>query len=325
MDITSLYYFAELAKDLHMTRTANRLFISQQTLSNHIQRLEEYYGVPLFYRKPSLQLTSAGEFVLGFANIMNKEESNLKDILSDICLQERGILRIGASSLRMNAVLPAILPEFSRQYPKVELRFVEALSSQLTPMVEEGELDFAIIITPPPSPKLICEELMSEPIYFCVRDDLLQRYYDPTSAAEFKSKGIRGIELLDSAMRLPFCMMENSIGRKLSAYLDDASTHPNVYATSSDVEVAFSICMNGLAAAFLPQMRLARYKSVIPDNMNIFPLYHRGKPLNQSLSLIRHRERYLAHYTRRILEMVDQFFSETAQIDMSRLATEPTR
>ena len=41
MDLISLYYFSELAKDLHITRTANRLFISQQTLSNHIQRLDE--------------------------------------------------------------------------------------------------------------------------------------------------------------------------------------------------------------------------------------------------------------------------------------------
>ena len=72
MDITSLYYFSELAKDLHMTRTANRLFISQQTLSNHILRLEEYYGTQLFYRNPSLSLTSAGEFVLAFASIVIK-------------------------------------------------------------------------------------------------------------------------------------------------------------------------------------------------------------------------------------------------------------
>ena len=43
MDITSLYYFTEVAKDLHITKTANRLYSSQQTLSNHIQRLEEYY------------------------------------------------------------------------------------------------------------------------------------------------------------------------------------------------------------------------------------------------------------------------------------------
>ena len=113
MDLTSLYYFSELAKDLHMTRTANRLFISQQTLSNHIQRLEDYYGTKLLHRKPALSLTTAGEFVLGFAEVIKKEEVNLKDILSDVAQQERGVLRFGASSLRLNTCLPAILPQFS--------------------------------------------------------------------------------------------------------------------------------------------------------------------------------------------------------------------
>ena len=61
MDLTSLYYFQELSKDLNMTRTAQRLYISQQTLSNHIQRLEQYYGVQLLYRKPALALTCAGD------------------------------------------------------------------------------------------------------------------------------------------------------------------------------------------------------------------------------------------------------------------------
>ena len=60
MNLISLYYFSELAKDLHMTQTANRLFISQQTLSNHIKRLEEQLGVKLLYRKPALSLTYAG-------------------------------------------------------------------------------------------------------------------------------------------------------------------------------------------------------------------------------------------------------------------------
>ena len=56
MDIISLYYFKEVAKDLHITKTANRLYISQQTLSNHIQRLEEYFGAQLLNRKPKLSL-----------------------------------------------------------------------------------------------------------------------------------------------------------------------------------------------------------------------------------------------------------------------------
>ena len=48
MDTTSLYFFQELSKDLHMTRCAERLYISQQTLSNHIQRLEKELGCRLF-------------------------------------------------------------------------------------------------------------------------------------------------------------------------------------------------------------------------------------------------------------------------------------
>ena len=93
MDLLSLYYFRELSKDLNMTKTAARLYISQQTLSNHIHRLEQHYDTPLFYRKPSLSLTCAGEFVLAFAQVVEKEEVNLRDILSDIEHQERGSLR----------------------------------------------------------------------------------------------------------------------------------------------------------------------------------------------------------------------------------------
>lgn len=47
MNLVSLYYFTELAKELHVTNTSQRLYISQQNLTQHIQRLEEHYGVLL--------------------------------------------------------------------------------------------------------------------------------------------------------------------------------------------------------------------------------------------------------------------------------------
>ncbi|MBR3458969.1 MAG: hypothetical protein IKH16_12580, partial [Selenomonadaceae bacterium] len=50
------------------------------------------------------------------------EEANLKAILADIEQQERGILRFGASTLRMNTSLPHILSKFSERFPKVEIR-----------------------------------------------------------------------------------------------------------------------------------------------------------------------------------------------------------
>ena len=54
MDTLSLFYFSESAKDLNFTKTANRLYISQQNLSNHISRLEQMLGIALYERKPHL-------------------------------------------------------------------------------------------------------------------------------------------------------------------------------------------------------------------------------------------------------------------------------
>ena len=91
MEIISLYYFSEVAKDRHITDTANRLHITQQTLSNHILRLEREFGAQLFNRKPVMSLTYAGEFVLAFAETVLKEQTNLSDILSDVARSERGV------------------------------------------------------------------------------------------------------------------------------------------------------------------------------------------------------------------------------------------
>ena len=74
MDLKSFYYFKEVTVDMNITKTANRLYMSQQTLSNHILRLEKHFGVPLLYRKPSLSLTYAGELVLNFANMVIQRE-----------------------------------------------------------------------------------------------------------------------------------------------------------------------------------------------------------------------------------------------------------
>ena len=176
MDLTSLYYFQELSRDLNMTKTAERLYISQQTLSNHIQRLEQYYGTKLFYRKPSLALTCAGEFVLAFAQEVEKEERNLKDILSDVERQERGTLRVGASMVRSVQLLPHILPDFHQKYPLVTICYEEGRAFQLEKQVLDGKLDFAIAFSNEFHPDLLEHELLSDPVYLCVPDSLFRRF-----------------------------------------------------------------------------------------------------------------------------------------------------
>ncbi len=314
MDLTSLYYFSELAKDLHMTRTANRLFISQQTLSNHILRLEEHFGVKLLYRKPNLSLTCAGEFVLAFAQIVTKEHTNLKDILSDIEQQERGVISFGASSMRMNTCLPNILSEFSVRYPHVELRLTDNISSQLEPMVLDGKLDFALILSGDPNIKLVEQHLLNDQVYLCVSDPLLKQYYGEDADA-LKESALRGANVADFA-KLPFCLHSNRLGYKLMECFEEGGVTPKTYLTSADTRITTSLCFQGIAACFATQMRLINRQGDIPSNVNIFPVYHRGQPLVQQLSLIRRKDRYLSHYSKFFLELLFQYFDKLEHIRM---------
>ncbi|MCI9158005.1 MAG: LysR family transcriptional regulator [Lawsonibacter sp.] len=316
MDIMSLYYFSELAKDLHMTRTADRLFISQQTLSNHIQRLEEYYGAKLLHRRPSLSLTTAGEFVLAFAHVVDKEQINLKDILSDIERQDRGVLRFGASAMRMGICLPAVLPKFSQRYPNVEIRLTDTITKHLEPMVMNGTLDFALTLNGEENPKMISHHLMDDQVYLCVSDTLLQSCYGGEAEA-LKEQALQGA-CVEHFARLPFCLFTNRMGYQIQQCFDAAGVLPKVYLTSTYTQIGTTACFQRLAACFASQMSLVSQQDEIPPDINIFPLYYKGQPLTQRLSLIRMKDRYLSHYSKYFLEILLQYFSDIEHIHLTR-------
>lgn len=317
MDIISLYYFSEVAKDLHITRTANRLYISQQTLSNHIQRLEDQFGAKLLNRKPKLSLTYAGEFVLGFAEVVLKEQTNLNDILSDIEQNERGVIRFGASTMRMN-VLAAIFPTFTERYPNVELRLTSIISQALEPMVSNGDLDFAIVVSDKSDPNLLQEELMQDQIYLCVPDPLLRRYYGEEAEA-VRARSLEGAQLKDFS-RLPFCIFTNNMGRRIHECFDEAKFAPRTLMTTAHTQICTTIGFQGSMAFFATQANLAARLDEIPENLNIFPLLLHGRPMFLKVSLLRHRQRYLTHFSKYFLELLSNRCADTEQTPISRIA-----
>ncbi len=326
MDLQSLYYFQEVAKDLNITKTAGRLFISQQTLSNHIKRLEEYFDTPLLHRKPKLSLTYAGEFVLSFSNYVSLKERNLNDVMMDIRNIDKGLLRFGASVMRTSLVLSYILELFSAKFPKVELRISNFNSQLCLNSILEGNLDLALVLFHRNNEKNFDKELnyihlIDEEIYLCVTDELLEKYYGK-EAMELKRKSKDGARL-ENFSRLPFAMLNNHMGKTIDLCFNEAGFTPKVKALSSNLQITSTFGVRGLSACFVSKSSVLTYISDFKrDDINFFPLLLNNEVLCQKCYLIHRKDRYLSQYTKMFADLLIKFFNFISKLSMDEIIHE---
>ena len=112
INFLNLEYFLVAAEELNFTKAAKKLFISQQSLSNHISNMEKEFDVILFNRTTPLTLTYAGQALKAKARQMLELRDETYRELSDIKDFSVGQLTLGLSHTRGRVILPEILPVF---------------------------------------------------------------------------------------------------------------------------------------------------------------------------------------------------------------------
>jgi DNA-binding transcriptional LysR family regulator len=143
LNLQHLASFVMLQQTGSFTLAAERLGIGQSTVSQHIQRLEAALGRRLIARSThQVKLTGEGEALLGYARNMLEIDSKVSSLFSETRL--RGRLRLGVSEDFVASRLTAILEEFIRLYPLVDLELTVSLSGVLYQMQDNGELDVVL-------------------------------------------------------------------------------------------------------------------------------------------------------------------------------------
>ena len=99
-------YFLVAAEEMNFTSAAKRLYVTQQTLSSHIQRLEQEYQVTLFNRKPRLSLTPEGERMVKYATRIVRLERVMSGEFADLDQAAKGV----PNSLQPHGLQHARLP-----------------------------------------------------------------------------------------------------------------------------------------------------------------------------------------------------------------------
>lgn len=314
MNLTSLYYFTELAKELHVTNTSQRLYISQQNLTQHIQRLEEHYGVLLFERKPKLALTYAGEELLKTATKILSEEMDLVNMLSSISKTGAGRLRLGIPSYRANICLPKILPQFYKKWPNIKILIIDKNSDKTEQMLFNNQLDLFIGIKYKDDPKLNTTVLLNDHIYLAVTNNLLKKYY-PDTVEKLKEKCKEGIDIKELS-KLPFLLQKGTsrLRKTIDSCFKNAHVAPNIFLESSTTELLFALFPLNYGAMFCTQMRLDMLKAAEPEAI-IFPVKVKEEFIRHRLVLAYHKEYKIAPHIQDFIKITKKVFEDIAKAD----------
>jgi LysR family hydrogen peroxide-inducible transcriptional activator len=162
MTITQLTYVLAVAEHKNFTKAAEKVFVTQPTLTMQIQKLEKELNVTIFDRgKKPIELTDVGKKIVEQARNIVNESDRIKDIVD----QQKGFIggefTLGIIPTVMPTLLPMFLNNFIKKYPKVNLKIEEHHTEAIIDLLKEGHLDAGIAATP-----LEQDNIKERPLYY---------------------------------------------------------------------------------------------------------------------------------------------------------------
>ncbi|MFF0450805.1 LysR family transcriptional regulator [Streptomyces sp. NPDC004609] len=165
MQFQQLLYFVAVAETRHFTHAAERVHVSQPSLSQQIRALEKELGAELFSRaRGNIALTEAGEALLPLARRILADADTARHEVQELAQLRRGRVRLGATPSLCTGLLPDVLRAFHDRHPGIQLLIEEGGSHDLVRQLARGALDLALVVLPlpPASPALTTVELLRE-------------------------------------------------------------------------------------------------------------------------------------------------------------------
>jgi len=146
VNLSHFEIFLMVARLKSISKAAKLLFMTQPAISNHIHRMENYYGTKLFNRfSHGVTLTAAGEVVFEYGQkIVALQEAMERAIDSTLHLEDQKLV-VGASSNVGNYALPCSICAFKEKYPEVNIRLEIANSAGIIQQVLDRKVDLGVV------------------------------------------------------------------------------------------------------------------------------------------------------------------------------------
>ena len=311
MDFSLLKSFIAVAEEKSFSSAAKNLFISQQTLSKQVAKLEEDLGTTLFIRSRPLALTPDGGRLLPVAKEILQLKQQFEES-SSRSFSGAHYIHLGIEHTIARAILPRVLPGFLREHPDTYVKLSEESPDVMQKSISYEGVDLVIgsLGSVPEKfeaiplcrkehllvvPKGLMAELAGERL-----DELVEKFSDSADLSFF-----------DAA---PFIKIprQSSGGRALGSYLKYYDINPRFVCELTNIENAFQLANSGVGvfiyAKVFWDMLSPELQADYLKNIYIFPLPY--LPDIEDVCAYYNREAGLHGMTQELFQSVREFFEE---------------
>jgi DNA-binding transcriptional LysR family regulator len=247
VDLRQLEIVRAVADKGSFTAAAKGLNVSQSAVSRQVLLLEEELGEPLFLRLGrKVRLTTAGAALL---DLSRRVLSDVRDTTATIVEQQQqlaGTLHLGGGMTVCLHVFPAMLKEFRKRHPQVEIKLTTGATPQLLERLRSGALDVGLLTLPVDGTDLAQVPVMREELLLVM----------PPTHRLAKLRRITPEDLVGQTWVL--FERGSSTRRVIDEMLQRDGIRPRIVMETENVEILKALTMIGMGLTILPYQSLAR-------------------------------------------------------------------
>ncbi|MDB6133449.1 MAG: LysR family transcriptional regulator [Verrucomicrobiales bacterium] len=245
MEMHQLRYVVAVARSGNFSRAAARCHVSQPSLSQQIQKLEEELGGRLFDRvKREAKLTPRGEAFLPRAVRILEEADAAKREATEALDLQRGTLSIGVLPTLAPYLLPGALTAFMRKFPGVEVVVQEDTTARLLQLALGYEVDLVLASHPVRDARLEIIPLFTEPLFLAL----------PPGHALLRKSAVTARDL--EGERLIVMREGHCLGDQVLGFCDRQGARPLISFRGAQLETIQALVATGMGLALIPRMAL---------------------------------------------------------------------
>ena len=234
-----LRVFNEVARHLSFVRAAENLHLTPPAVTMQVKELEGHVGMPLFDRKgKQVSLTTTGEYMLVYARKILATVKDAEDAAARLQRAETGVLTIGFVSTA-KYFLMRLLAEFRTLHPGVDIQISIGNRDQLVGMLQNSEVDIAVMGRPPKELQTRAEPFAAHPHVFVSAVDHPLAHRDHLRVEDLRP--------------FVFIVREKGAGTRaaMEKFFEDTHVEPRMKIELHSNEIIKQAVMAGLGLGFL--------------------------------------------------------------------------